>query len=393
MKRKKIIVLGFMGGMPIAGVIWQHIHYMVGLQRLGHEVYYVEDTLNYPYDPVAFNVSDDYSYAVRTLSRLAEEHGFQGRWAYCARFKDPFESAGMSLLELKTLYKEADCALNICGSHDMNDDLRSIRHLIYVESDPGVEQIKIDQGESATIDYLKEHRHLFTFGENIGTPDFAVPTHGFHWLPTRQPVVTDLWCPTAEAPAPDPLALFTTICNWSTSGKKDIVWRDSNYLWSKSLEFLRFVEAPKRSGEPFEMATDIKKEEERGLFEKNDWRLVLPHDLSVDWNGYRDYIRNSKGEFTCAKDQYIRLNTGWFSDRTACYLASGRPVITQETGFTAHYGGKEGLLSFSTMEEIVDAVASIRADYKKHSRAALAIAKEVFEAEKVLASLLARAGV
>jgi len=393
MKRKKIIVLGFMGGMPIAGVIWQHIHYIVGLQRLGHEVYYVEDTLNYPYDPVAFNVSDDYSYAVQTLGRLAEEHGFQGRWAYCARFKDPFESAGMSLLELKTLYKEADCALNICGSHDMNDDLRSIRHLIYVESDPGVEQIKIDQGESATIDYLKEHRHLFTFGENIGTPAFALPTHGFHWLPTRQPVVTDLWCPTAEAPMPDPAALFTTICNWSTSGKKDIVWRDSNYLWSKSLEFLRFVEAPKRSGEPFEMASDIKKEEERGLFEKNDWRLVLPHDLSVDWNGYRDYITNSKGEFTCAKDQYIRLNTGWFSDRTACYLASGRPVITQETGFTAHYGGKEGLLSFSTMEEIVDAVASIRADYKKHSRAALAIAKEVFEAEKVLASLLERAGV
>ena len=129
------------------------------------------------------------------------------------------------------------------------------------------------------------------------------------------------------------------------------------------------------------------------LFRKNDWKLVLPHDLSVDWNGYRDYIRNSKGEFTCAKDQYIRLNTGWFSDRTACYLAAGRPVITQETGFTAHYGGKEGLLTFSTMEEIVDAVAAIRADYKKHSRAALEIAREVFEAEKVLASLLERAGV
>jgi hypothetical protein len=303
------------------------------------------------------------------------------------------ESAGMSLSQLKTLYREADCALNICGSHDMNDDLRSIRHLIYVESDPGVEQIKIDKDESATIDYLKEHRHLFTFGENIGTPAFAVPTHGFDWLPTRQPVVTDLWCPTAEAPAPDPAALFTTICNWSTSGKKDIEWRGSNYLWSKSLEFLRFVEAPKRSGESFEMATDIKKEEERALFEKNDWKLVLPHDLSVDWNGYRDYICNSRGEFTCAKDQYIRLDTGWFSDRTACYLAAGRPVITQETGFTSHYGGREGLLSFSSMEEITGAVASIRADYKKHSRAALAIAREVFEAEKVLASLLDRAGV
>ncbi|MCX8494502.1 MAG: hypothetical protein ORN23_09805 [Chthoniobacterales bacterium] len=393
MKRKKIIVLGFMGGMPIAGVIWQHIHYIVGLQRLGHEVTYVEDTLNYPYDPVAFNISDDYSYATQTLGRLAKEHGFEGRWAYCARFKESTEIAGLSLTELRTLYKEADCALNICGSHDMNDDLRTIRNLIYVESDPGMEQIKIDQGESETIDYLKEHQHLFTFGENIGAPAFVVPTHDFQWLPTRQPVVTDLWCAGVEAPVPDPAALFTTICNWSTSGKKDIVWKDSNYLWSKSLEFLRFIEAPKLSGEPFEMATDIKKEEELELFRKNDWKLVLPHDLSVDWNGYRDYIRNSKGEFTCAKDQYIRLNTGWFSDRTACYLAAGRPVITQETGFTAHYGGKEGLLTFSTMEEIVDAVAAIRADYKKHSRAALEIAREVFEAEKVLASLLERAGV
>ena len=397
MKRKKIIVLGFMGGMPIAGVIWQHIHYIVGLQRLGHEVYYIEDTLNYPYDPVGFNISDDYSYAAQTLGRLAKEHGFEGRWGYCARFKDPIQSAGMSLEQIRTLYREADCALNICGSHDLNDDLRTIRHLIYVESDPGVEQIKIDQqidGEkSETIDYLKEHRHLFTFGENIGTPSFAVPTHGFEWLPTRQPVVTDLWCPTPEAPAPAAEKLFTTICNWSTSGKKDIEWRGSNYLWSKSLEFLKFIEAPKRSGEPFEMATDIKKEEELALFEKNDWRLVLPHDLSVDWNGYRDYISNSKGEFTCAKDQYVRLNTGWFSDRTACYLAAGRPVITQETGFTAHYGGKEGLLAFSTMEEITEAVASIRADYKKHSRAALAIAREIFEAEKVLKSLLDRAGV
>ena len=398
MKRKKIIVLGFMGGCPIAGVIWQHIHYIVGLQRLGHEVYYVEDTLNYPYNPSTFDVSDDFSYAAQTLGKLAATYGFESRWAYCARYKEPFEIAGMDWTSLVQLYKEADCALNICGSHDLNEELLTIRHLIYVESDPGVEQIKIDKaktegGETDTLEFLKAHKHLFTFGENLGTPAFSVPTHGLEWLPTRQPVVTDLWCAADEAPAPAPEALFTSICNWSTSGKKDIVWRDSNYLWSKSLEFLRFVEAPKLSGEPFELATDIRKEEEREIFEKNDWKLVLPHELSVDWDSYRDYIRNSKGEFTCAKDQYVRLHTGWFSDRTACYLASGRPVITQETGFTAHYGGKVGLLAFSSMEEIVEGVASIRADYKKHSRAALEIAREIFEAEKVLESLLLRAGV
>lgn len=396
MKRKKIIVLGFMGGMPIAGVIWQHIHYIVGLQRLGHEVWYVEDRLNYPYDPVAFNISEDDSYARRTIARLAEEHGFLGRWVFCSRFKEKPECTGISLEQLRMLYRDADCALNICGSHDMNDDLRTIRNLIYVESDPGVEQIKVDKGASETIGYLKEHHHLFTFGENIGTSSFRVPTHGFEWLTTRQPVVTDLWCPTAQAPVPDPGALLTTICNWSTSGKKDIEWRGSNYLWSKSLEFLKFVEAPKLCGETFEMATDIKRGEESSLFLKNGWRFVLPHDLSVDWNGYRDYIRNSKGEFTCAKDQYVRLNTGWFSDRTACYLAAGRPVITQVTGFSAHLGSVspgEGCMTFSRMEEIAEAVTSVRADYGRHSRAALVIAREVFEAENVLKSLLERAAV
>jgi hypothetical protein len=291
------------------------------------------------------------------------------------------------------LYREADCALNICGSHDLHEGLVTIRHLIYVESDPGVEQIKVDKGVQDTINFLRNHKDLFTFGENIGTPIFPVPVHDFNWLATRQPVVTGLWCEAEEALAPAPEALLTSICNWSTSGQKDIVWRNSNYLWSKAAAFVRFVEAPKFCGEPFELATDISSQSERELFIKNGWKLVAPQDLSVDCQAYREYIRNSKGEFTCAKQQYVELNTGWFSDRTACYLAAGRPVITQETGFTVHYGRKEGLLSFSTMEEILDSVASIRADYRRHSRAALVIAREIFEAEKVLANLLERAGV
>ena len=393
MKKKKIIVLGFMGGCPIAGVIWQHIHYIVGLQRLGHDVYYVEDTSRFPYNPSNFDISDDYGYAAQTLTKLAKEHEFEGRWAYCARYRESFEMVGMKHEELLQLYRDSDAALNICGSHNLNEDLALIPNLIYVESDPGVEQIKVDQNNETTISFLKEHRRLFTFGENIGTLDFSVPTHGLTWLPTRQPVVTDLWCHHAEALPPAPEALFTSICNWSTSGKKDITWRDSQYLWSKSLEFLKFVEAPRRSGEIFELATDIKEPEEQKLFEKNQWRLILPHDLSTYWNGYRDYIVNSKGEFTCAKDQYVRLHTGWFSDRSACYLAAGRPVITQETGFNKFYGKGEGLIGFSTLEEIVEAAHSIRADYKKHSRAALEIAREFFEAEKVLKSLLDRAGI
>ena len=157
-----------------------------------------------------------------------------------------------------------------------------------------------------------------------------MPLHKLKWLPTRQPVVTDLW-KTNRAPAA--AAVFTSIANWSTSGLKDIEWRGEKYLWSKSREFLRFVAAPKKSGEPFELATDIKDEKTREKFLRNGWRFRAPHEMSVDYWQYRDYIRRSKGEFTVAKDQYVRLHTGWFSDRSACYLAAGRPVITQETGF------------------------------------------------------------
>jgi hypothetical protein len=390
MSRRKIVVLGFMGGCPIAGVVWQHIHYIVGLQRLGHEVWYVEDGLRYPYDPAAFTITEDFTYAARTLQRLGKQYGFADRWCFCARYGDEPRTAGLDLAQLRTLYRECDAALNVCGSHDLNDDLLAIRRLVYVESDPGVEQIKIDLGDTAVRDYLARHASLFTFGELVGTAKFPVSLHGLAWQPTRQPVVTDLW--DTGAP-PDNGAVFTSICNWSTSGKKDIEWRGSNYLWSKSLEFLKFVEAPRRCGETFELATDIKDADESRRFADNDWRLVDPHALSIDEDRYRDYIRGSKGEFTVAKDQYTRLHTGWFSDRSACYLAAGRPVITQDTGFTDFYGGGEGLLAFRTMADVVAAAESIRADYPRHARAAREIAREYFEAEKVLGSLLERVGV
>jgi hypothetical protein len=183
------------------------------------------------------------------------------------------------------------------------------------------------------------------------------------------------------------------VANWSTSGLKDITWHGRKYLWSKSREFLRFILAPKKSGEPFELATNIHDVKTQKKFLRSGWRLRCPLQMSVDYWRYRDYIRRSKGEFTVAKDQYVRLNTGWFSDRSACYLAAGRPVITQETGFTRTYGGKLGLLSFRSLGEIADAMKIINANYAKHSRAARALAREFFEAEQVLKSVLDRAGI
>jgi hypothetical protein len=382
--------MGFTAGCPIAGVIWQHVHYIVGLQRLGHEVYYIEDSARIPYNPVTFDSSEDYSYAVEILHKLADQFGFQGRWAYCARFLPGHDCVGMTKAQIVQLYKEADAILNVCGSQEFNEDLLQSDRILYVESDPGVEQIKVDKGIETTIDYLNHHRALFTFGENVGAADFPVSSHGMKWLPTRQPIVTDLWKSSTPPPAG---AVFTSVANWNTSGRKDIEWRGDKYLWSKSLEFLKFIQAPKASGEEFELATDIPQKETIGLFHENRWRLTSPHAMSVDYNLYRDYLQASKGEFTAAKDQYVRLNTGWFSDRTACYLAAGRPAITQQTGFTKFYGGDKGLIAFETLEQIVEGVKAINADYAAHSKAAFEVAAEYFEATKVLASLLDRAGV
>jgi hypothetical protein len=387
MKKQRVVCMGFMGRCPIAGVIWQHLHYIVGLLRLGHEVYYVEDTLSPCYDPIQFTWGDDSTYAAATLERLSREYGFEGRWAFCARHAPGMPCAGLDREKLRELYRTADAIFNICGAQEFNDDLLLSDRILYIESDPGVEQIKVDTGDPVTLEYLRRHAKLFTFGENIGSPAFPVPLHGLEWLPTRQPVATDLWL----APPPAPGARFTSIANWNTSGKKDIAWRGETYLWSKSLEFLKFIDAPTRSGETFELATDIPDPAICRRFESNGWLLSLPHDLSADWDLYRRFIQGSKGEFTAAKDQYVRLDTGWFSDRTACYLAAGRPAITQATGFTRFYGaGQKGLFAFSTPDEIPEAVRAINADYAAHSAAAHEIAREFFEAEKVVAAILDR---
>ena len=390
MRKKRIIVMGFMGSCPIAGVIWQHIHYIVGLQRLGHDVFYIEDSARLPYNPDTFEVNNEFDYAARILGQLATEFDFKGRWSFCARYLPGDPTAGLPLKRIRELYREADAILNICGTQEFNDDLLTSDRILYIESDPGVEQIKVDQRVKSTIKYLRRHHALFTFGENVGNDAFPVPTHKLKWLPTRQPVVTDLWKTNRR---PLPTAVFTSVANWSTSGLKDIEWRGEKYLWSKSREFLRFVAAPKKSGEPFELATDIKDARTREKFERNGWRFRPPQDLSANYRLYRDYIRRSKGEFTVAKDQYVRLNTGWFSDRSGCYLAAGRPVIIQETGFTKIFGGNGGLFAFNSLGEIAEAVREINADYPGIRERRARWRGNSSRPRKVLRSLLDRAGV
>src|SRR4051812_26715444 len=211
MKRKRLLVMGFMGSCPIAGVIWQHIHYIAGLQRLGHDVFYIEDSARLPYNAETMEVNNEYDYAARLLQRLSSEFDFKGRWSFCARYLPGNPTAGLPLKRIRELYREADAILNVCGTQEFNEDLLKSERILYVESDPGVEQIKIDQGVKAVSKYLRRHHALFTFGENVGTKEFPVPTHRMKWFPTRQPVVTDFW---ETSRRPRPAAVFTSVANW-----------------------------------------------------------------------------------------------------------------------------------------------------------------------------------
>jgi len=279
--------------------------------------------------------------------------------------------------------------LNVTGSQDIRKEHRRIKRRIYVESDPFAAQVNVDMGRTKAIRQLEAHDTLFTFGENIGQGDCILPVGRFTWLPTRQPVLLDLW-PVAQ-PSRD--APFNTITTWHNK-KKNIRWRGETWYWTKDREFKKFVTLPElRPQVGFELATSLDSyPEAKRLLTRHRWRLADGPGISSNLETYRDYIRHSRGEFTVTKDQVVRPKTGWFSDRTACYLAAGRPVITHETGFSKFYGRGRGLFGFATMDDILAAVDAIESDYAGHCRAARELAEEYFGAEKVVGSLMQRAG-
>ncbi len=382
----RVVVLGMMGRTPFAGVAWQVLHYLEGLRRLGYDVHYVEDTGAWPYDPERNTVTDDCSYTVRYLARLMAWCGMPDRWAY--RSATDGQIYGLSAARLSKVIRAADALLNLTGATVLREEHLSVPVRIYLETDPVRPQIEVAQGVAFTTDLLGAHTHHFTYGENVGTPDCLVPVGRFRYEPTRQPVVMDWWAGTADAPGD---GRFTTVANWKQAGK-DVQWRGETYTWSKHHEFLKFVELPRRSRQPFELALACGDQQAIDLLRRNGWRVVDAVELSRDVHPYRDYILSSRAEFTVAKDQNVRLATGWFSDRSACYLAAGKPVITQDTAFGRNLPTGCGLFAFRAMDDILAALEQIASDYEAHSRAARAIAREHFAADRVLASLMRRAG-
>ena len=380
----KIVLFGILFWYPLAGVTYQFLHYLIGLRRLGYDPYYIEDSARWIYDPRINDLSPDATANIAAVLPALEAHGFSDRWAFRGKYPDG-KCFGLSETEVDTLYREADAFLNITGAQELREEHMVCKRRIYVESDPFASQVKVARGDQGMINTLAAHDTLFTFGENLGAADCTVPLGKFEWLPTRQPVALDLW---SDLP-PIGGSTYNTITTWHNKGK-NIDYNGETWYWTKDREFEKFLTLPSRRPVSFELAATVDEPVKR-LLREHGWGQVDSVEISKDVSRYHDYIGQSRGEFTVARDQYVRPKTGWFSDRSACYLAAGRPVITQETGFSKFLPTGKGLFGFTTIDDILRAIDAIESDYEGNCRAARDIATEYFAAEKVLSSLMERA--
>ncbi len=330
MQPRTIVVAGTLASNPYAGMAWMHMQIAAGLRRLGHDVYYFESTSAWPYDPERQTAVNDSAYALPYLKRVAEYFQLDGRWAYRRSYSDK-QWFGLAQNKAEELLARADAVLNVTGATRFAEEGLKVGRLVYLGTDPGVHEIAFAGGDEDTRTIVAEHDDFVTYGENIGTPRSNIPALPRQRATMRQPVLLDLW-----HNGPRAQRGFSTVGNWKQSGR-DISFNGDTYFWSKHHEFLKFIDLPRRVAQPIELATGVEnlRRDERALLESNVWRIVDAHPITLAPGPYRDYIRASRGEFTVAKDMNVRLKSGWFSERSACYLAAGRPVITQDTGFGA----------------------------------------------------------
>jgi hypothetical protein len=394
--RGVIVLWGILARMPYGGLTWQAMHHIVGLRRLGFDVWYVEDSDTPLHDPRTHWRTMEFEENVRFLERWMRRIGLGDRWIFRAPGGERL--IGSDEATLRDLYSRADVVINISGSHEVREEHAEISRLAYLQTDPIELQVRLAKGDESAGDgpdslrgdrapqQLDAHDFHFTYGENLGAADCPVPPGSYRWRPTRPPVVLDWWMSGDAGPA---RGVLTTIATWHHDGK-DVVWKGHRWHWSKDREFRRFRSLPSLSALPLELALDAIGEDEKDDLRRDGWSVA---DSLADPQEYRDYIVNSAGEFTVAKEQYVAPRSGWFSDRSACYLAAGRPVVTQDTGFGKFVPTGEGLFAFSTTEEAAGAIEAIAADYERHSAAAQEIAREYFDAQRLLERMLTEIGV
>jgi hypothetical protein len=386
--KKKIVILGMMTKIPVAGNIWVVAHYLVGLRRLGYEPYYVEAHARTPSMLMESDEDDSSAKAAAFLDRVMRRFDLAENWAFHA-LHDDGRCYGLSETQLRELYQSAELIVNLhAGTVPLPEHYATDR-MVCLETDPVELEIGLYHQDAETVEFLRPHRAFFTWGLNYDHPDCRLPRdERFVFRPSPPPVICDWW---RNGSACGGEAL-TTIGNWRQEWR-DMTFKGEVYHWSKHFEYLKFLDLPRRTAQPFELALSSYTEQDKRMLEERGWKVRHAMAFSAELDPYREYIQNSRGEFTVAKDQNIRLRSGWFSERSVQYLAAGRPVITQDTGFGNFLPTGRGLFGFSTMEEVLAAVDAINSDYEGHCRAAAEIAREYFNYDVVLKKLLDQAGV
>jgi hypothetical protein len=385
----RVVVTGLIAQHPLGGVTWDYLQYVLGLRRLGHETYYIEDSGAWPYALDGGLTGDDFAVGdcsanIAYLAKVMRRFGLEDRWAYRCPINGNW--VGLSYVARRDVIESADLLLNVSSTVLRPDEYRVIPRLAFIDSDPVFTQIKLARGQKDFRAVVDAHDVHFSFGECLTD---RVPTTGHQWKPTRQPIVLGEWNPGMPH-----RGVFSTVMNWASYNP---VVHEGKTYGQKDIEFMRFVDLPARAA-PLRFEIAARGTRRRQLparlltyLRYKGWNVVDPATVCPDVDGYRDYVQGSMAEWSVAKNGYVEGMPGWFSCRSGCYLAAGRPVVVQDTGFAPVLPVGDGILSFTTLEEAADGVQRVASDYQRHSTAACSVAEAYFHSDVVLADLLEKA--
>jgi hypothetical protein len=379
--RPIVIVAGYLVGNPVGGHVLSILHWLAGLRSLGYDVVFVEHHgwPNACWNPATKELSDDPSYGIDELAGHARQLGLKG---WC--FVDAAGTYhGLDNKEIAAVCKTADALIGL-WTVTWLDEFAACRRRIFIDTDPGFTQFGMSPDVNASTGFASPvdfHEH-YSYGTRIGQPDCPIPTHGIRWLPLRPPVALDL-LPVQYTPE---ATCFTTVMSWSP--RKPVVYDGVEY-GQKDIEFWKIAALPSRVEACLEIALGGRAPYDE--IRTAGWRMADAALVTRTPSTYRDYIAQSRGEFSVAVNLEVKTRSGWFSDRTAAYLASGKPAVVQDTGFSDDLPCGEGLFAFRTIDEAASAIEEIQRNYRHHCAAARRIAEEHLDANRLLARILDRA--
>ena len=388
----QIVVTGLIATYPLGGVSWDYLQYIQGLHLLGHDVFYLEDTGNWVYNPELSTFTEDCSFNLQYLDAVltfAVGPAMRRRRS----FRSPIgEYFGLTEREIETVCNQADLFINVSGCCWLRDRYQGCARKLYIDTDPLYTQYQLEamrrgtatKDQAYSVNLIRNHDLFFTFAENISDPSCCIPSCGLTWHTTRQPIVLENWPFTFTPAAP----ALTTVMSWKNDVTLPSIGGET--YGGKDVEFLKFVHLPSRVSVTMEIALSGAAPFDQ--LRQNGWRVVDGYEKSSTMEVYQNYLSSSRGEWSIAKNAYVASRSGWFSTRSAAYLALGKPVVVQDTGFRPYYPVGEGLFDFTDLDEAVSAIESIESNYRRHCEAARSIAESHFAADAVLSRLLRDAG-